>query len=226
MAAALVVVAGLAHELALLAEEPVDDGRLADAGRSQEGDRPPWLEVGLERLAPEPGHGAGDLDGHADGDLGDPLEDGLEVLPQVRLAEHDHGLRAARPGRAEVALQAAHVEVAGERLDDEDGVHVGGHDLRVDAALGRGAHEGRPPRQDRLDGHRRVRAARRLDAPDDPVAHGGPVGRDGGGMAEASAEACRPGAEVVMTVVPPAEAVITRPGRASPGASAGMAAAR
>ena len=154
----------------------------------------PRPQVGLEPLAPEPGHGAGDLDGHADGDLGDALEDGLEVRPQVRLAEHDDGLRAARPGRAEVALQAAHVEVAGQGLDDEDGVDVGGHDLRVDAALGGGAHEGGAPRQDRLDGHRRVRAARWLDASDDPVADGGAVGRDGGGVAEVSGQPCRPGA--------------------------------
>ncbi len=194
VAAALIVGSGLAHELAFLAQQPVDDGRLADARGAEERDGPPRSEMGLEPLATEPGHGAGDLDGYADRDLRDALEDGLEVGPQVRLAEHDHGLGATRPGRAEVAFQAPHVEVARERLDDEDGVDIGGHDLGVDAALRRRSDERGAPRQHGLDGHGGVGTARWLDAPDDPVADRWSVGRDGGGVAEVAAQARRPGA--------------------------------
>ena len=91
-----------------------------------------------------------DADRHGP-DLGEGRGD---VVAQVGFGEHDRRARAALPGQHEIALQAAGAEVVDEGADDEDDVHVGGHDLLHGAPVlvrRRLAHEDGPARKYRVD---------------------------------------------------------------------------
>ena len=113
--AALVVGTDLVRCLALPAQERVDEGRLADARRAEQGDRLARLEQGRQRLDADAVAGADGAHGHARRDcrhLGDAAGN---VRAQVGLVEHDDRLGAARPGQGQVALEPAQVEVVVER---------------------------------------------------------------------------------------------------------------
>src|SRR5262245_8673167 len=129
VAAAVVVRADARRGKALLAEEPVDERRLADARRAEERHRPPHAEVrahGGEALAAQRGD---DMDGHARGDRLGLAPPGLDVLGEVGLVQADDRVRPALPREHERALEPARVEVAVEPAHEERRVHVGGEDL-------------------------------------------------------------------------------------------------
>ena len=90
------------------------------------------------------------------------------VRHEVGLGQHDHRLGRRVGGEREHALDAAEVELAGERGHDDDEVDVGGEDLRL-AAVARRAHE-----RGRALAHGVDRA--RLGVAGDPVADRGQVG--------------------------------------------------
>src|ERR671923_995259 len=151
----------------LLAEQLVDERRLADARRAEQRSGAVALEVRAELVDPGPGHAADRVHGDADRDqldLGDRL---LDVVAEVRLREDDDGIGAALPRRREVALEPAQVEVPVEAGDDEDRVDVGGEHLLADDLERLLARERRSPRQDRLNGRT---AALGVGAQHDPVA--------------------------------------------------------
>ena len=145
VAAARVVVADGGGRLALLAEQRVDQGGLADAGRAEHDRGPAGAQVLAEVRDVVAGQGAEDDDGHAGGDGLDRDEPALEVVGDVGLVEDDDRADAARPGDGQVALQPAQVEVVVEARDDEGDVDVGRDDLLVGQVAG--ASAGSNPRR-------------------------------------------------------------------------------
>ena len=201
VAAARVVVADGGRGLARLAEEGVDERRLADARRPEHDRGParsPGAAAGRSRWSPVSAEST--TTGTPGRDRLDGDEAAVEVVGDVRLVEHDDRGDAARPGDREVALEAAQVEVVVEAGDDEGHVDVGGDDLLVGEVAGRpparvggAARERRPARQDRRD-DRLVLGARggggRLER--DPVADGRVVRRGERVEAEPAGHGRRP----------------------------------
>ncbi len=107
------------------------------------------------------------MDRHAERDRLDLAERPAGVAAQVGLREHDRGGRAAVPGQREVALEAARVQVARHRRDEQDGVDVGREDLLDRLEPGALAGEGRAAREHGLDA-----GAVAVEARADPVADG------------------------------------------------------
>ena len=192
---------------ALLADERVDQGRLADARRPEERDGGP---------------GTGRCDGERCDALTRPRahREDRGAAPRRGSARRSASARPSRrsalfttmtgsaplrPGHGEVALEASGVQVAPDRGDEQDRVHVRGDDL---LAAGRGrALDGRssPPGQDRDDavaapivgavadrhpvadgGHEAAGRAARRSAPDAD----GPDGAVGGLHVPCSAMLC------------------------------------
>ena len=129
------------------------------------------------------------MDRHAEGDRPDLGDLGVEVLGQVALVEHDHGLRAALPAGGEIPLDAADVEVVAEGAHEEHHVDVGRHDL-LDALVAGGlAQEHRVALEDGVDGRGvGVRAVGNRN----PVADGWEVGGARGVMAKPARDLGRP----------------------------------
>ena len=108
----------------LPAGEVVHERRFSDTRRAEQGDRPAHAEVGLERFEPSSRDGADRVDRYAHDDRLDLQELRLGVVREVELVDDDHRARAAVPGRREVTLEPARVEVEAEGGDDENGVDV------------------------------------------------------------------------------------------------------
>jgi len=185
---ALAVGAELPDRHQLLAGQPVDERRLADARRAERGDRAALHEIGAKRLRSVTGHVRDGVDGDADRNRLDLEHRRFDVRAQVGFRQHDHRRRAALPPEGQVPLQPPDVEVAVQARGQEHGVDVRGDDLldRLAVIVRRHPRELRPPREDGLD-ERRVG---RRDG--DPVADGRQVAALLGGMAKPAGELGRP----------------------------------
>jgi len=119
---------GLHH---LRAEKRVEQGRLADAGGPEQGDREPLSEPGAHRLEPVALGSADREHLAACGARQDLAHRGAGVLVQVGLGEQDDRSGAGGPGEREEPFDAAQVQVGDHRLDDGDDIGVRGEHLRV-----------------------------------------------------------------------------------------------
>ena len=124
--AAAVVAAHLGRRLALLAEEGVDERRLADAAGAEERHRSSRTEHPAQLVEPAVASSAGHEHGHAEGDLLQLPSPRLGVVDEVALGEQDDRVGAAVEGQHELALEAALVRRHGEGVAEEDDVDVGG----------------------------------------------------------------------------------------------------
>ena len=131
VAAARVVLADGGGGLPLLAEQRVDERRLADARRAQHDRGVARVQVRRERVEAVAGQRGQDHDRDGRGDRLDREAAAVEVGRDVGLVEDDDRPDAARPGHREVALEPAQVEVAVEAGDEERHVDVGREDLLV-----------------------------------------------------------------------------------------------
>ena len=105
-------------------EQRVDQRRLADPGRPDEGDGRAGREKRVERGEPGAREGAEEDDRDPGGDGGDDPGERLRVLRQVGLVDEDHRPRARGVDEREVPLQPAGVQVAPGGRDDEDEIDV------------------------------------------------------------------------------------------------------
>ena len=162
---------GLAHVARLLhvgADQPVDDGALADAGRPEQRARCGRARRRRARASmPSPLRGLRTCTGSRR-----PPRPPRRRAPARRrtrsgLVSRTTGVGAALARQQQVALEAARAEVGVERHDQEDDVHVGGDDLLVGDAAGHLAREPAAARQHVHD-RRAVLVAPRPDH--DPVA--------------------------------------------------------
>ncbi len=150
------------------AGQPIREGRLAGTGRAEKDERLRGLEELLHRVDPLTGDVAHGQDGDADGDrLG--RGELVEVVAHVELREHDHGIRSRVPGRDQVALETARVEVLVEARHEEDGVDVRDENVLLGLEPRRLARHLRAAREERLDRE----AVTGCVADDDPVADRG-----------------------------------------------------
>ena len=170
VSAALVGRAHLARLLLLAAEEPVDQGGLADTGGAQERHRAAGREPRHEGFQPLARLGRGHEHRHAGGDPLDLAAAGIDVGAQVGLVEQHDREGPALPGEDERPLDPPGVEVPVEAHHQEDRVHVGGQHLGDGAVPGRASDEGGAPGQQRLDDRPLSRLER---AQGHPVADGG-----------------------------------------------------
>ena len=144
------VLADLLDILPLVAEQPVDEARLADTRRAEQSDCPAAREPSAQ-----PVHAlAGEV---RDRDERDAQRHGLEleqlrrdVLVEIDLRHDDDGVGPALPGGRQVPLETPRVQVVAERGDDEDGVDVRRDDLLL-RGPDAGARERRPARQNGVD---------------------------------------------------------------------------
>ena len=120
-----------AGRLAVLAEERVDQRRLADAGRAQDRGGRARPEVRPQLVEPLAGPRRDRDRRDARRDRVDRDEAAVDVVGQVGLVEDDDRGDLARPRDREVALDPAQVEVVVEPGDEQGDVDVGGHDLLV-----------------------------------------------------------------------------------------------
>src|SRR6185503_9932787 len=165
--AAGAVLGELLRGLSLVAQQPVGQRRLADAGRPEQRDRPGGSEVDGELVDALAGQIADQVHGDAYRDLLGLEQGDQRVVTEVGLGQHDRGRGAAFPRQRQVALEPPWAEVRVERRNDEDRVHVGREHLRLRGAEVDLAREGRAAREHRVDD----RVAQR-----DPVADRGQVG--------------------------------------------------
>ena len=177
--AAAVAAPHLRGPLSFVAQQVVDDGRLADAGRADEGAGPSRREMLPQGLDPAGAQGLDDVQGGLGGQGRGGGAAVVAVGAEVGLVEHEHRRGAAVPNGHEIALDAPEVEVAVEAAHQEHGVDVGGDELPAGRLAGRLAREAVAPGQHRLDGRA---VAVRAGANGDPVADdrtgvgsGGPV---------------------------------------------------
>ncbi len=161
----------LAGRLALLAQQRVQQRRLADARRPEHDRRSPGAEERSEVADVVAGQRGQDDDRDAGRDGLDRHEPTLEVEGDVGLVQDDDRGHAARPGHRQVALEASQVEVVVETGDEERHVDVRREHLLVGkmtgvaaAPVGRAAHERRTARQHGRDD--RGLAADRHPVPD------------------------------------------------------------
>ena len=150
--------------LAILAQQRVDERRLPDARRTEDGRG--RARVGDIRAAardPRPSTPRPATSARRARRL-DRDEPPVDVVGEVGLVEDDDRRDAARPGDRQVALDAPEVEVVVEARDEQRDVDVGGHDLLVvetgsaTAAVGGHPPEDAAARQDRARPRRRHRA--------------------------------------------------------------------
>ena len=212
--------AHLLRVLQVFADQPVDQGGLADARRAEQGDGGAGREVRREGLQAAARLGADDKHRHVGCDGGDPgFQVRRVILGEVRLVQQDDRLGAARPRGGQVALEAVQVVVAVERADKEHGVNVGRDDLLDFLKAGGLAGKLRPARQDGVDvdagflahlrGHRH------------PVADGGEVGLGRSRVDELARARAELGAKLARDLVvalelkgdPPGHAALRREGR-------------
>jgi len=164
VAAAMVVLAHLPCLEQLLADEGIDERRLADARRADEHRGPIALEPPTHVLETVTADGRDQVHrARAEGDRLRLVEEPRVVVDEVDLREENDRLRPALPRHREVALEPTCIEVQRKRLDQECDVDVRGEHLLARRIEGLLPRESRPPRQDGLDEHR-------LRVEPDPVA--------------------------------------------------------
>jgi hypothetical protein len=169
----------------LVACDPVDERRLADARRPEQGTRDAGPEETADPVDADPGPAGDEVNG--DGPA-DPLELGrgrLRIGLEVGLHEQDHGLRAALEGERDVPLEQECVELLSERRRDEDDVDV----CRDDLLPGRSCAcvPGRPTHECRATWEHGLNDLVPVEA--DPVSDDREL-RDGGCASEPRGDAC------------------------------------
>ena len=135
----------------LLAEQRVHERRLPDPRRAEQGDRLSRLQVGADDVEPVSRQAGDRVHWHAERDRLDLEHLQLDILGEVGLRQHDHGLRTAFPRQRQIALQPAQVQILVQRAEQEDGVDVRCDDLLLRRRPGDLARERRPSRQHGLD---------------------------------------------------------------------------
>ena len=114
---AAVVAADLGGRLALLAEQGVDERRLADTAGPEEGDGPSRPNVVRSSSSPSSRTAAGHQDGHTEGDLLQLTPSRLGIVDEVALGEQHDRVGTAVERQHELALEAALVRRARRRSD-------------------------------------------------------------------------------------------------------------
>lgn len=173
--------AGFHHVLDVGVGECVDEGGLADAGGTEDDGGGSGGEVMADGVE---GGGRFDADGVEGGVAGDGaglVEEGLGVFAEVGFGEEDDGACAGFAGEGEVAFEAAEVEVFVEGGAEEGEVDVGGEELLVG---GESADEGGFSREDAGDLRGAAVAFVGETAEENPVADGGEIGAEDGGVAD------------------------------------------
>ena len=166
---------GHAHVLGaqqVVADEPIDDRRLAHTRGAEQCAGPARSEVGAQRVYASAVPARDRVHRHRGRQRPDLFDVALRIVDEVRLVQHDDRGGAALPGDEEVALDPAWVEITIEAADEEHDVDVGGNDLFLGAIAGRASREAARSRQDG-DNPRVTVPAGRLDG--DPVADRGKV---------------------------------------------------
>ena len=171
--APLAVVADLARLEELLAEERVDERRLADSGGAEQSSRDARTEVRAERVESCARHVRDRNDGNTERDGLDLRDHCVDVVGEIGLGEDEHRLRSALPREREVALEAPEVHVLVDRGDDEHDVDVGGEHLLLRRLPGGLPRELRVAGEDGLD---RPALLVRAGRDGDPVAYRREVG--------------------------------------------------
>jgi len=136
--------------LDLATQKAVDERGLADARRADEGDSGAPAEVGAQGVSAVTRPGAYEHGRHAEGDRVDSLRQRVDPA-EVDFVEDDDRRGAAVPNGGEVALEAAQIEVAVGRGDDEEEIDVGGDYLAAARFAGRPADKSRAPLEDVMD---------------------------------------------------------------------------
>ena len=169
----------LAHgsrPLAVLAEQRVENRRLADARGTEDRGSGAGAKVSQERLEPIAGRRRHRHDRHAPSDRLDLDTALVHVVADIGLVEDDDRVDPARPRDGQVPLDPPKVEVVVEPRDEERNIDVRGHDLLVvetgaaTRAVGGHSTERRTPRQDRSD---RATLVEGDPIADDREVHGG-----------------------------------------------------
>ena len=151
VAALVVVLARLVGGHHVLAEPPVHERRLADAGGAEQDGRRAGGDAGPERIAAVAGQRRHDVHRDADRDRLHLRDERPRVFEPVRLRQDDLRVGAALPDRDEVALDSARLEVRAERGHDERNVDVGSQGLGGGGEAGRVADDRAAARQDRAN---------------------------------------------------------------------------
>jgi serine/threonine protein phosphatase PrpC len=125
VAPAVVARAYLGRLHPLLADEAIEEGRLAHPRGAQEGDGRAGREVWREGLEAFVAMGADHVDGRRTGEGGDDGSALLGFGAEVGFVQDHHRLRAALVGEGEVAFDPPRIEVAVESHHDERHVDVG-----------------------------------------------------------------------------------------------------
>jgi len=185
VAATVVGLANGAGELAVFAEDGVDEGGFADAGGAEKGAGASVADYLAEFGEAVAAESAGEKNANAEaGGLG-VGEKRSGGVAGVGFVQNEDGMGAAFPGEAEIALEAARVEFAVERADEQERVDVGGDDLLFGFFAGGFARElGAAGEYAMNDGA--IFAGANLR--EEPIADGGEVGAVVGGMAKFSLE--------------------------------------
>ena len=173
---------------AVFAEQPVDQGRLADAGGTDERDGLAGLQVLGDRQVAVLAKCGGEQDVDADGDVAGFGQPCVQVVAQVALGQYHDRDRTAVPGDGQVAFQAAQAKILVQRHTDEQVVDIGGDDLSVDSCAGGLAAKHGPARQDAADDGVAAGVVQAVDQ--DPVAHCRVVRRVFGQVAELAGDDC------------------------------------
>ena len=151
VAALVVVLARLVGDHHLLAEPPVHERRLADAGRAEQDGRRAGGDAGPKRIAAVAGQRRHDVHRDTDRDRLHLRDEWPRVFEPVRLRQDDLRVGAALPDRDEVALDSARLEVRAERGHDERNVDVGSQGLGGGGEAGRVADDRAAAREDRAN---------------------------------------------------------------------------
>ncbi len=146
---AAAVVADLARGQPLLVDQPVDQRRLAHAGRPHRGRgaaAPNQLAQLIDALT---GDRRDHLDRHPGCHRVHAAHSRRHVVADVGLGQDDHRVGTALPGHGQVPLDPARVEILVQRRHQQRQIHVGRHHLLGGDLAGRVSHKRRPPGQHR-----------------------------------------------------------------------------
>ena len=134
MSALLVTLADFAHSEQTLAEETINESRLTRARRTEESDRPTFLQVIVQRFQSGTCQTAYQSDRHSDGD---PLDFGLRTLAinsQVNLGQKDDRHGSALPCQSQIPFDSPQAERLIECVGNADEIDVGGDHLLLGTA--------------------------------------------------------------------------------------------